>query len=352
MPNISRPRYQELASQLRAQVQRGELKPGERLPSFVQMRRQGVSQHTMEKTYSLLEADGLIERSNGSGVYVAQRAAKKRWTRTGIIGVAGLNHGGERHAYWNDLLAGAQQAARKANCSLLLLEDGDVDWERMDGVLSMGYGGVAVALRRPEPMPAASLLAVLANAPGVGVDDCAGVEQLVEHLVNLGHRKIAYLAPPLNVSRTAAYRKALDAAGIQTDDLWLRDLHPSGQFDNALGFAGHAHETMSRWLREDWKELGCTALMAYNDEAAIGVLKALRAAKIEVPSQVSVTGFDGTELAAHADPPLTTIKVPLHEIGARGVKLLLQQAQEGIMGEHFTVPGQLHIGASTAPPLA
>jgi hypothetical protein len=57
--------------------------------------------------------------------------------------------------------------------------------------------------------------------------------------------------------------------------------------------------------------------MAHNDEAAVGVLKALRAADIDVPGQVSVVGFEGTELAAHADPPLTTLEVRLEKIGAR-----------------------------------
>jgi hypothetical protein len=99
----------------------------------------------MEKVYSLLEADGL--RSNGSGIYVAhgvaESATNKRRTQTGVFGVAGLNHGGERHVYWNQLLAGAQQAAREANYNLLLLSDDDAHWERMDGVLCIGYGGVA-----------------------------------------------------------------------------------------------------------------------------------------------------------------------------------------------------------------
>jgi LacI family transcriptional regulator len=106
---------------------------------------------------------------------------------------------------------------------------------------------------------------------------------------------------------------------------------------------------MGSWLRGDWSKLGCTAIAAHNDEAAIGVLKALREADIQVPSDVSVVGFDGTELAAHSDPPLTTWKVPLEEIGARGVKVLLRQMKGESALVRCALAGQLQIGESTAP---
>jgi DNA-binding LacI/PurR family transcriptional regulator len=99
--------------------------------------------------------------------------------------------------------------------------------------------------------------------------------------------------------------------------------------------------------------------VAQNDESAIGIIEALQEAGLRVPQDVSVVGFDGAELARHYRPQLTTLHVPLHEIGARGAQLLIEQ-MDGSHERHrsdapethetIMLPAQLQIGGTTASP--
>ena len=105
-----------------------------------------------------------------------------------------------------------------------------------------------------------------------------------------------------------------------------------------------------RPVEDGWQALGCTAILAHNDEAAIGVMNALAARGLGVPQDVSVVGFDGTMICDFCTPKLTSVKVPLREIGSRAVKVLLEQIQGGIKTpEKITLPVQLKRGASTRP---
>ena len=107
---------------------------------------------------------------------------------------------------------------------------------------------------------------------------------------------------------------------------------------------------MKSLLKGNWEEMDCTAILAHNDESAIGVMKVLANAGIRVPEDVSVVGFDGTEVSDLCTPRLTTIKLPLVEMGERAVKVLLQQMREGTgLLEKIILPVQLKGGESTAP---
>lgn len=186
----------------------------------------------------------------------------------------------------------------------------------------------------------------------VAADGYPGMRAATEHLLALGHHRIAFLNNSicdkvLYPPRLAGYLDALREAGITPDIRWIRPLSiPSPK----LYFMQAGRETMSRWLREDWHELGCTALLAHNDETAWGVIEALRVAGIDVPGQVSVIGFDGTEVAEYCTPPLTTVEVPLHQIGRVSVEMLLRRMQgDTSEAETIVLPTRLRIRSSTAP---
>jgi LacI family transcriptional regulator len=177
----------------------------------------------------------------------------------------------------------------------------------------------------------------------------------VDHLLRLGHRRIAYLVGRPNYFtqvRLAAYQDALLRAGIEPQLRWVRHMrYQPGENE----FVAAPRERMMEWLNEDWRALGCTALLAHNDQAARGVIEVLSEAGLRVPGDVSVVGFDGAEAAADvADglaPRLTTIEVPLQEVGRRSIELLLQllNGESGI--ESIVLPVRLLVGGSTAPPL-
>jgi LacI family transcriptional regulator len=263
------------------------------------------------------------------------------------------------HPYYADLLRGAQAAARDAHMELLLLhENSVVHAERMDGVILAG-----AQLSMPQAMPCVAVMTSAGTTSGVVSDDYGGMTLAVRHLLELGHRRIAFLtdalteeAGPLSLRRLRAYEDTMSRAGIEVGRQWVRCLFGKWEPFRSFDWAGHARIT--EWLHDGWRQLGCTALIAHNDEAALGAIRALAEAGIEVPAQVSVVGFDGIETIGMGGPTLTTVEVPLYVIGAEAVRRLLQQLQCAADGhpvrafvEGLTqLPTALRPGASTAAP--
>src|SRR5690606_14552854 len=134
-----------------------------------------------------------------------------------------------------------------------------------------------------------------------------------QHLFELGHSRIAYLLwsadDSLSRQRLAGYQSAHEEANVQSHENFIRFL----QEPRTLGYDKSVELTMQRWLAEDWRELGCTAILAHNDEAAVSVIRVLREHGLRVPEDGSVVGFDGTRISELSTPELTTIKVPLQE---------------------------------------
>ena len=344
------PKYVQLADQLRAQVAAGEMRPGDQLPTFAEMReRYNLGQRTLEKMHELLEQEGLIERRRGSGIFVAQPKPK---VATGFIGLAGLLPQSKQAPYWMSLLAGVHQAAEDAEEHVLLLKNAANagGWDQIDGVLIATAYYEEILQRIPDELPRVVVLCPTAGQPNVLADDEAGSRDATRHLLSLGHRRIALFTTtgPLGAQRIAGYRAALGEHNIEPDERWMRCVTAAWLPDS---YVERGEIAMRNWLAEDWKKLGCTAILAQNDETAVGAIGALRAAGLEVPRQVSVVGFDDTSLAQHFSPSLTSVRVPLHEIGALSTRLLIHQIQQG-RGENQTVvlPARLQVRDSTAPP--
>jgi signal transduction histidine kinase/DNA-binding LacI/PurR family transcriptional regulator len=152
--------------------------------------------------------------------------------------------------------------------------------------------------------------------PSVGPANDSGIEQAFAHLVAHGHRRIAFMAAAEHgggdgAERLAAYRSAMAAHDLP--------------FDSALvGYGGHiAHESYHALRHMLDAGVDFTAVLASNDESAIGVLRALSEAGRRVPQDVAVIGFDDVLYAKGQTPPLTTIRHPTFELGYRAVELLL-----------------------------
>jgi DNA-binding LacI/PurR family transcriptional regulator len=151
---------------------------------------------------------------------------------------------------------------------------------------------------------------------------------------------------PLPQRRLAGYHAALHEAGIAPNPKWIRHL-TTGQGQEALRIV--ARLDMAKWLSKNWRHNGVTAILAQNDEFAIGIMDAIQEAGLRVPDDISVIGFDGTEESERAKPPLTTIVVPLEKIGATAMELLLRQMrEEHIEANVITLPARLQVRASTA----
>ncbi len=180
------------------------------------------------------------------------------------------------------------------------------------------------------------------DAPSVDVDNRAGARGAVEHLLSLGHRRIGCITnAPLHYTaaaeRLAGYRDALQGAGIEFDPALVVE----GAFDAASGHLGMA-VLLGRGRP--------TAVFVASDVVAIGALRGVRDAGLHVPVDVSVVGFDDIPIAAHVDPPLTTVHLPAGGLGQTAGQILLDRIAGRPVPARTLLPTELIIRDSTAIP--
>lgn len=199
-----------------------------------------------------------------------------------------------------------------------------------------GYGAHVVALGpRGSRMPAEV------------ADSRGGARQATQHLIDLGHERIAYVdGPPallINEERRAGYMEALEQAGIPFDEALVL---PGGF--TTEGGAAAMRELLNR-------RNGATAVFASNDRMAIGCVAELTARGVRIPGDLSLVGFDDIPDVRWFAPPLTTVAVPMTEIGEASMErmLVLLGERDGPAGKQPMVnvhPTELIVRGSTAPP--
>jgi LacI family transcriptional regulator len=177
--------------------------------------------------------------------------------------------------------------------------------------------------------------------PDVGVDNAAGIAAMVRTLAELGHRRIAFLAGPGTLfvarERLAGYRRGLADAGLAVDE----SLVVGSSFDSAGG--GLAVDILLA------AGAPFTAICCANDLLALGALQRLAELGIEVPGEVSVAGFDDISTAALTAPSLSTVRLPLRELGRLGFACA-DRRLAGEVSEPIRLPTEVILRGSTAPP--
>lgn len=177
----------------------------------------------------------------------------------------------------------------------------------------------------------------------VGSTNFAGGLQATRHLLDLGHRRIAY-AGGVSVSapsreRLQGYLSALSDAGVAADPGLVLE----------QGFSFRAGREMAAMLLA--RERPPTAIFAGSDASALGVLEAARRQGLRIPDDLSVVGFDDTYSAFTTAPPLTTVRQPIEDMGRVALRTLLQQARgERPDSHHIQLATQLVVRESTAAP--
>lgn len=154
-----------------------------------------------------------------------------------------------------------------------------------------------------------------AAIPHIVIENVDGTYRLIRHLITLGRRRIAFLEGPHGNEdshwRKIGYEQALIEHGLALDE-------------GLVGYGGFmeqfAHETVKQWLDA---RLNFDAVFAGADDAALGVLAAVREHGLRIPEDIAVVGFDDIRLAHHLTPALTTIRAPIRETGQTAVKHLL-----------------------------
>ncbi len=181
-----------------------------------------------------------------------------------------------------------------------------------------------------------------ARVTSVGSTNFTGGVAATQHLLSLGHRRIAYVGGPAsaacNQARMHGFRGAMHAAGIPVTEAYVW----SGQVTYGDGVA-RGTELLD--LPDP-----PTAVLAFNDELALGVVEAARVRGLRIPAGLSVVGFDDTEMARFASPPLTTVRQPLREMGAVALRTAVRLARgEKVDFRHVELATELVVRGSTAP---
>ncbi|MBC7725359.1 MAG: LacI family DNA-binding transcriptional regulator [Burkholderiaceae bacterium] len=215
----------------------------------------------------------------------------------------------------------------------LILVTSEIEQAQLD---SFAAHGISVVLIDPLSTPQADIATV-------GATNWAGGRSATEHLLGLGHRRIAFLGGPhladCNRARLHGYHSALADAGIEADPA----LVSSGEFSSETGVVG-----LCRLLAADVRP---TAVFAASDSIAIGVIAEAHRRGIRIPEDLSIVGFDGTQLGEQTVPRLTSVAQPLFEMGAAALRSVLRLSRgEPIDSIHVELATRLVVRDSTAPP--
>lgn len=247
--------------------------------------------------------------------------------RTSAIGVLLPEIYGE---FFSEVIRGVDQAARREGYHVLVSSSHSNHEEietalramrgRVDGLILLAADVVVdqLLMNLPSHLPLVLLNADPHHTPydTLIIDNYGGARAVVEHLLELGHRRIGLIRGAERNhdarERARGYVDALRGKGLEVDS----SLIVAGDFTESGGYRA-ARELLEMEMRP-------TAVFASNDSMAIGTLSAAEEAGLEVPEDLAVVGFDDVPIAQYVSPPLTTVRVAIAELGARAVTRLLE----------------------------
>jgi LacI family transcriptional regulator len=305
--------------------------------------RYGVAPATLERVQSVIDELG-YESS------LVARSLRSR--RTNVLGIVVA----DIEPFSAELLKGAGAAIRERGYELIVYSGSghgkdNSGWERryisrLGGTLTDGIILVTptvVDVDDGTPLVAVDPHTGPSNLPSVHSDNLAGAITATRHLLELGHRRIGFLAgrPDLESARQReqGYCRALSDAGLPVDTNLIR----VGDYDLEM-----SQEPARQLLTLDDRP---TAIFAANDLSAMQTMHVARTLGLAIPRDVSVVGFDNIPESALIEPPLTTIDQSIQEMGRRAVELLIAVVEgETGLTQQVTLPTRLIVRQSTGVP--
>ncbi len=355
------PVYESIADRLRRSIRAGQYRAGDLVGSEQGLARQeGISRMTMRRASEVLINEGLLERRPGKGLYVRDIAGRDTLRRIQVV--AG-NLGWEPSL---QVSRGVQAAAQGMRTIVQLYDahgDTDLDLEMLRQLPdSAAQGAVIMSLHSPVFNDAVCRLAttgfpfVLAdqrmrdlNVPSVTADNYEGGYKAAEHLLSLGHKRIAFvgdLEATTVEDRLSGMRDAIADAGLP----FVRSL---------VADASEGKESMDQWMEfsavviRDLLNLPepPTAIFCSCDAIAYTACRVAGSMGMKVPQDLSVMGFDDTPLARMVCPTLTTIHQPFEQMGKAAIELLTERIDHPptapTQAPHRVLPVELVVREST-----
>lgn len=312
----------------------------------------GVATSTVSRAYS---RPGRVKAETAQRIFAAAERLGYRASRfddrqpgRAAQQVIGLVIADVTNPFYGEIIKGAYDAAGEAGHQLVLLhtrESPEVERQtierelaRVDGIVIASSRMTDSALRMmAKQKPIVLLNRIIPEASCVVSDSERGIRAAAEHLGALGHERISFVAGPENSwadgVRWRALREAADELGL--------DARRIGPNEPTVLAGLHAARQV---VRGD-----ATAVLAYNDTLAIGVMKGLHKLGVAVPDEVSVVGFDNIVFDEMVEPPLTTLAAPLYRMGFTGVQNCIAVGRGARpSGGPLVLPVRLVVRASTA----
>jgi DNA-binding LacI/PurR family transcriptional regulator len=287
----------------------------------------------------VLEAASMIGYQPRNGAGVTSRR------RTGNVGVIVPDVG---NPYFQPLLKAVQHEAVTQQCPLFMgagENDPQAEAEIARSMARHVDGLLLVSSRMEESdivalageIPVVVVNREIDGIPSVVLASGEGMAQAVEHLVALGHQRIAYLAGPprflASVERLTALRAVVAQLKVEVIEL--------GPFQPSFESGQRATDLVM--------STSCTAVIAFNDLTALGLMARAAELDIAVGRDLSVIGFDGLWLAATSSPPLTTVAAPVAEAGTFAARELFKALSGRPAGSHRRLAADLIVRSSTGP---
>ncbi|WP_405373088.1 MULTISPECIES: LacI family DNA-binding transcriptional regulator [unclassified Microbacterium] len=254
---------------------------------------------------------------------------------------------------FQSVLAGLSKTAAGDGYRVLVADSGESAAEEAPLAMEIRRRTDAIVLCAPR-MPEEELAALIprlgpvvlvnrrvegSSAPSLAVDYRRGIEVIAQHLYDMGHRDMAYVYGPERSASNALRERGIEDFLAVNSDVTIRRI------------AAGAGSEEGRAAADAVRASGATAAMAFNDLVAIGLIGGLRELGVQVPRDVSVTGFDDIPLARFLDPALTSASVPHAELGVLAWSQMRAVMAGADPGPHALFEPRLEVRRSTAAPV-
>ncbi len=331
--------YLQVAEQLEKDIRSGTLPLGSRLPSLDKLAKSyNMNRLTVFRAMTRLKRDGLVYAIPGQGTYVAdvlpdnsgETNGRKRNVTIGLVSEVMIE--GSVGAYHADIISGMQRTVAKASMHLTLIPAAQIQREQdmtellngtVDGFIFVGPFPPRVLdriLRYNPPVVLCDYVYDGQPIDSVCVDNRHGGECIARHIIGLGHRRISVIcgdeSQPAEIQRMEGIRSVIRSEG--GGDAVLHEV--PGDFTRESGAEG------IRTVLKDYPDT--TAVICMNDDTAAGALQVIHAeTELDVPGDLSITGFDNINIAYSTHPPLTTMHIDRHGMGRMAVQRLIERLE-------------------------
>lgn len=352
-PDKYLPKYYQLKEYLKKMIQNGDIIPPQKLPSESDLVRQfKISRHTVRHAFSELENEGWIYREQGKGTFCAFRGSKKE-QKIAVLTTYISNY------IFPYIIRGIEETLCESGFSFSIASTGNnklKEEECMKRFLEQDISGIIVEPTKSakpninqkyfQELDKRNIPYILLHATYPGLDsayvimnDEKGGFIATEYLLKLGHKNIAgiFLSDDLQgIRRQEGFLFALKKYNLTVNNEFLGNYKTEQMFTFPYNFT----------LNLLKKENRPTAIVCYNDQIAIQVIEAIRRSNLKIPQDISLVGYDDSNLAVATEVKLTTIKHPKEEMGKRVAHMIIDMINREANDPYFVYEPELVIRSS------